>query len=71
MVPLEQWTWIPAANRLIVVESIFEAERPVKVQVVGVSIGKFTVLEQFDVMVDKAVAEGGPGEHVDGYGMRS
>jgi hypothetical protein len=69
MISLEKRTWVPASNRFVVVESVFKAERPVKAQVVGVVVGEFTVAEQRVMMVDEAVAEGRPGEHVNGYGV--
>jgi hypothetical protein len=70
VISLEKRTRVPASNRFVIIESVFKAERPVKAQVVGVVVGEVTVTEQRVVMVDEAVAEGRPGEHVDGYGVR-
>lgn len=70
MVALEQRTWIPAAYDVVEVEGVLEAKGPVEAQVGGVGDGEFGVAEEGGVLVDEAVAEGGPGEHVDCDGVR-
>lgn len=70
VISLKQRTRIPPPNRIVVVKSILEAKRPFEAQEGGVVVGELAGSEEGGVMVHEAVAEGGPGEHVDGYGVR-
>lgn len=69
MIPLKQRTGIVPLQHLVIEEGVFEAEGPVKFEIVGVRVGEVRCFEDLGMVLDKAVAEGGPGEEVEGYGV--
>ena len=50
-------------------KSVFESKRPVEAQIARVAARKIAVLENSGVVLHQAVADRGPGEEIDGYGV--
>lgn len=73
MIALKQRTRVVHASILVEEESIFKGKRPVETQEARVAAGKIGTcagLKDCGVVVEQAGADGGPGEEIEGYGVR-
>lgn len=65
----KQRTGMICSCALITEKCVFKGKRPVKAYVLGVAARQFAGTEDGAVVVNEPVAECGPGEEVDRYGM--